>query len=222
MKDRVKAIVDKYPNFSRESTGSNCEAYRHPLDNGGVVEITDGEDAYLPEPGAKFVCISMYDAESNLVKQDVNCAVKDLEKTIDRYIREGGRHKKEPKKGTRIPKPFEVAKGLLVFDLANLPRYMSQRIYIDQCMWMYGDRATTYEFQLLPLWSHVWVGSTKAIDFEQAMRIGRAVIELKHLVEYQTRGKLNCIATETYGEFEARWNQFAQIPARRKRRGAAK
>lgn len=202
MKDRVKAIVDKYPNFSVWPTGGNCEAYGHPLDNGGHILITDSEDPSLPEPDAKFVGIGLYDEESEQLKYNENCAVKDLEKTIDRYIREGAKHRKEPKKATRVPIPVQVSPGLFVFDFRTLPEYMSKTLFIRQYMAM-EDYSTFKPFHLstdTATWN-VWVVSTKHITESQAKKIGTVVLWIEEF-----------FGTETYGEFQARL----------KRRGAAK
>lgn len=86
---KIKSVIDKYPNFDVWPTGGGCEAYGHPLDNGGHILITAVDDPSLPEPDDKFVSIGAYDANAEPGKFIRRCAVTNLERSIDRMIAAG-------------------------------------------------------------------------------------------------------------------------------------
>lgn len=86
---KIKSVVDSYPNMAVWPRGGNCQAYGHPLDDGGHILITTVGHPSLPEPDDKYVCIGMYDRNSDEVKLIERCAVKHLAKTIDGMIAKG-------------------------------------------------------------------------------------------------------------------------------------
>lgn len=87
----IKSVIDKYPNFDVWPRGGGCEAYGHPLDNGGHILITaaDGNVPELPAPDDQVVTLGRYDSNADQVELIERCPVTDLEKTIDRMIRKG-------------------------------------------------------------------------------------------------------------------------------------
>lgn len=86
---KVKAVIDKYPNFKVWPTGGGCEAYGLSLDDGGCILITEVDDPSLPEPDAEFVSIGLIDSEGEEVEGVSPCPVNQLEETINRMIAKG-------------------------------------------------------------------------------------------------------------------------------------
>ena len=83
----LREILDSRPNFEVCNTGGNCQAYRHPCDDGGFILLTDAEDAALPEDDAQFIACGRYDEHGDPTEDDVECVeVADLEAWLDKAI----------------------------------------------------------------------------------------------------------------------------------------